>query len=84
MSENKKHYQSGKATKLKELLADTEHTQPAIVFLSISLVLFLAFISFFAWHTTIMRNYELNYVKTKGTIVDVEERLGTSGIHHGA
>lgn len=62
---------------------DNEERQPAIVFLSISLALFIAFVGFFAWHTAIMRDYELNYIKTNGTIVGVEEHHSSS-THHGA
>ncbi len=61
---------------------NNEERKPAIIFLSIALVLFIAFIAFFTWHTTIMRNYELNYIKTKGTVVDIEKRHGTSGKYH--
>lgn len=62
---------------------DNGQRQPAIVFLSISLALFIAFVGFFAWHTAIMRNYELNYLKTSGTIVGVEEHHSSS-THRGA
>lgn len=84
MSKNKKRMQTGKAAGLKSILEDTEHWQPAIVFLSISLALFLAFVGFFAWHTAIMRNYELNYVRAEGTVIGIEEHHGSSGIYHGA
>ena len=71
MSEEKKPYRE-----------NSEQRQPAIVFLSISLALFLAFIGFFAWHTVRMRSYELNYIKTTGTVVGVQARHSTSGTYY--
>lgn len=53
--------------------------QSAIVFLSIALALFLAFIGFFAWHTDRMRRHELEHVKIYGTVVDMETQHGNSG-----
>lgn len=61
---------------------DGEERKSAIVFLSIALALFLAFIGFFVWHTVNMRNYELNYVRTEGFIVDVEMRHSRTGGKH--
>ena len=57
---------------------DEEKGKPAIVFLSISLAFFLAFIGFFSWHTARMRNYELNYVKTEGTVIGVDTHYNSS------
>lgn len=66
----------------KSKLVFNEYRQPAIVFLSIALALFLAFIGFFAWHTARMRSYALKYVRMEGTVVDVEKQLSSSGPHH--
>lgn len=71
-------------SKIKNFIEDTEQGQSAIVFLSISLALLIAFISFFAWHTTRMRSYELDYVKTAGTIVDMEVHHSSGGAHRGS
>ena len=76
MSKKKKRNQ----TKLKDIWADKEKGEPAIVFLSIALALFLAFVVFFAWHTAAMRNYEINYVKINGTIVDIESRHSSGSL----
>ena len=51
---------------------DEEKGKPSVIFLTIALALFLAFVGFFGWHTANMRGYELDYVKTEGTIVGVE------------
>lgn len=77
-TESKRLYKE--KSKIIELWNDDEKGRPAIVFLCISLALLLAIIGFFSWHTAIMRDYELNYVKIKGTVVDVEERH-SSGSH---
>lgn len=79
---SKKKYRAGtkKITRLRKLWADKEHGEPSIVFLSISLALFLVFIGFFAWRTAIMRNYEINYVKINGTIVDIESRHSSGSL----
>lgn len=61
---------------------DLDDKKSAIVFLSISLALFLAFIGFFAWHTARMRDYELKYVRMQGTITGVEAHHSTSSDHH--
>lgn len=57
---------------------DEEKGKPSVILLTIALVLFLAFVGFFGWHTANMRSYELDYVKTEGTIVGVQLR-GSSG-----
>ena len=57
---------------------DEEKGKPSVIFLTIALALFLAFVGFFGWHTANMRSYELDYVKTEGTIVGAEIR-GSSG-----
>ena len=49
-----------------------EKIKPAIVFLSISLALLLVFTGLFAWHSARMRDFELNYVRTEATIVDLK------------
>ena len=59
-------------TKPRETISYREQIKPAIVFLSISLALLLTFIGLFAWHTAKMRDFELNYVITEATIVDVK------------
>ena len=65
----------------KSIYYSDERKQPAIVFLSISLALFLAFIGFFAWHTARMRSYELDYIKVKGTVVDIKQQHSTTDRH---
>ncbi len=54
-----------------------EQRQSIIVFLSISVALFLACIGFYAWNTARLRSYELDYVKIQGTIVDVKLHTST-------
>ncbi|MDE7163343.1 MAG: DUF3592 domain-containing protein [Clostridia bacterium] len=60
---------------------DEEKGKPAIIFLSISLALFLVFIGFFAWHTARMRDFELNYVRTTGTVIGVDTHHSSNGVH---
>lgn len=66
--------------KLKNFSLDDEK-KPAIIFLAIAAALFIAFIGFFAWHTSTMRKYELSYVRWEGTVVDVEARHSTNSDH---
>ncbi len=49
-----------------------EGKKPAIVFFSIAIALFFACIGFLVWNTVRMRRFESDYVKIKGTVVDVE------------
>lgn len=83
MDENKKSI----FTKLKEFWQDDDKGQATIVFLSLAIVMLLAFIGFFSWHTARMRSYELEHVIIKGTVVDVEKERhtdGSSGAGHGS
>lgn len=50
---------------------NNEGRTPAIVFLSIALAFFLACIGFLVWNIVRMRSFDSDYVKTKGTVVDV-------------
>lgn len=59
-----------------------ERKKSSIVFLSITLALLAACIGFFIWHTVILRNYELNYIKTEGTVIDVERKTSHSFKHN--
>ena len=63
---------------------DEEKGKPSVIFLTIALALFLAFVGFFGWHTANMRRYEFDYVKTEGTIVGVEihSSSGRSGAYY--
>ncbi len=63
------------------LYVDNDRRRPSIVFLSIALVFFMAFIGFFSWHTVTMRDYELNYVRMQGTVVDVARRSSSTSGH---
>lgn len=62
--------------RLNNLYKYNERKKSAIVLLSISLALFLGFLGFFVWHTATIRNYELNFIKTDGVVVNVEKREG--------
>lgn len=59
-----------------------EKRKSAIIFLSIAVALFLAFIGFFTWNTVRMRNYELNYDKIKGSVAGVKESSSVHGRAH--
>lgn len=61
------------------VMIETDEKKSSIVFLSISLALFLAFSGFFIWHTVRMRDYELNYIKIDGTFVGAEMHHSSSG-----
>ena len=59
-----------------------EKRQHAAFGLILSFVLFAAFIGFFVWHTVKMRNYELNFVVTDGTVIDMEKSTSSSSHGH--
>ena len=64
---------------LRSRIVNGGDVQPVIVFLCIAAALLIACIAFFTWHTVSMRNYELNFVKSKGTVVDYEVSHSTTG-----
>ena len=70
--------------RIKNSGLDEEKGKPSLIFLTIALALFIAFVGFFAWNTANMRSYELDYVKTDGTIVGVEvhSSSGRSGSYY--
>lgn len=64
---------------LRSRICNGGDPQPVIVFLCIAAAMFIAFICFFTWHTVRMRNYELNFVKSNGAVVDYKKSHSTTG-----
>lgn len=64
---------------LRSRIVNGGDVQPVIVFLCIAAALLIACMCFFTWHTVRMRNYELNFVKAQGTVVDYKTSHSTTG-----